>query len=411
MKPFLLILLLACLAFPQVQNPDYREIKNNKFVLNKITYIPLNEGMRYLHSCWGGIGYAKEGFVYVMVCDHATNAAGFEYQTKTDKLYYMGDIRTQLALTRHADRQPKIHTPLIQYGKNGLVYFGTDAGDRSLDVFDHADEGYRGGVLVSLNPITKEFKDLGLFLPHAGWKCLAVDQDHGYIYANLSAPSAYFTKYDIANNRFDMLGRVHEFEAPRILFLDKWNNVYNTATTGDLVRYNVEKDKLEYLNVKMMPGAAAGPGQIAYGPDRDWVIGIDGYTGTIMKYTPARDGPGRVDSVANIFGGVRKYMRNLNMAGNKLYMVVADREASETKEIKEDKKKRAKPTLYIFNLDTRAVEKKIPMDDRVQMGFSHGVADADGNLYVVGFLDTPDMARPGKVKDRVFLIKFNPKDL
>jgi hypothetical protein len=30
---------------------------------------------------------------------------------------------------------------------------------------------------------------------------------------------------------------------------------------------------------------------------------------------------------------------------------------------------------------------------------------------VVGFQDTPDMARPGKVKDRVFLIKFNPKDL
>jgi hypothetical protein len=115
-----------------------------------------------------------------------------------------------------------------------------------------------------------------------------------------------------------------------------------------------------------------------------------------------------VDSVANIFGGQRKYMRNLNMAGNKLYMVVADREASEVKDVK---KTRAKPTLYIFDLEKRVVEKKIPMDDRAQMAFSHGVSDADGNLYAVGFLDTPDMARPGKVSDRVFLIKFNPKDL
>jgi hypothetical protein len=407
MKPFFLVLLLACLAFPQVQNPYYREIKNKKFELNKITYIPLDEGMRYLHSCWGGIGYAREGFVYVLVCDHITNAGIFEYQTKADKLFYLGDVKTHLALPRHADRQPKIHTPLIQYEKDGLVYFGTDAGDRSLDVFDHADEGYRGGVLAAINPVTKELKNLGLFMPHGGYKCLAIDQERGYVYTNISAPSAYFVKYDIGNAKFDLLGRVHEFEVPRVLFLDKWNNVYNTGTAGNLVRYNVEKDTLEYLNVRMMPGET-GPGQVAYGPDRDWIIGIDGYSGDIRKYTPEKDGPGRVDSVANIFGGQRKYMRNLNMAGNKLYMVVADREASEVKEVK---KTRAKPTLYIFDLEKRVVEKKIPMDDRAQMAFSHGVSDADGNLYVVGFLDTPDMARPGKVSDRVFLIKFNPKDL
>ena len=407
MKSLLFLLLVCQIALPQVKNPYYREIQNKKFELNNITYIPLDEGIRYLHSAWGSIGYAKEGSVYAMVCDHITNAGIFEYQVKTDKLFFLGDIKTQLALPRHADRQPKIHTPLLQCDKDGLIYFGTDAGDRSLDVYDQVDEGYRGGVLATINPVTKELKNLGLFLPHGGYKSLAIDQERGYVYMNI-APTAYFTKYDIKNNKFDMLGRVHENETPRTLFLDKWNNVYNTSTTGNLVRYNVEKDTLEFLNVRMMGDAEAGPGQIAYGPNRDYVIGIDGYTGGIYKYTPKKEGAGTVDSIANVFNGQRRYMRNLNMAGNKLYMIIGDREASE---VKEAKKTRAKPFLYIFDLEKRVVEKKIAMDDRVQIVFSNGVSDSDGNLYAVGFQDTPDMARPGVKPDRVFLIKFNPKAL
>jgi len=409
MKSMIILFLAFLLAGAEsgaVKNPYYKEIPNKKFELNKITYIPLSGAMRNPNSAWGSIGTAREGFVYIMVCDHMSDAEVFEYNTKTDKLFTLGRITDHLGLKSWAERSPKIHSQVYQHAKSGLIYFGTDAGERSEgDLYDHQDEGYWGGFLCSLNPVTKEIKNLGLAGRHAGVKCLIVDSDNDVIYMNLSDGSR-FTKYDIKTGKFTDLGRINGYEIPRTLFFDKWNNAYNCTESSELVRYNRTKDELEFLNVRL-PGEPMGPSQIAYGPNRDYMYGIDNYSAIIFKYTPQADGPGRIDSLFRLNDAKKGVgTRNLNFAGNKLYAVLTGMESDEAAG---DSIRGA--NLVVFDPEKRVVEKKVRMDDCISACYGHPNMDAQGNCYVAGFMDVQASKKYEGKKALVHLVKFNPKSL
>ena len=254
-----------------VRNPWYHELPCKGFTRDNITYIPLEGDMKHPNSAWGSIGTAREGFVYVMVCDHISDAEIFEYNAAKNKLFTLGKISDLLALKSWAERTPKVHSQVVQNPKDGLIYFGTDAGDRSEGLFDHADEGYWGSFLCTLDPKTKEVRNLGLAARHAGAKSLAVDPAGNAVYLNFSN-GARFVRYDIKGRRFTDLGRINGLDVPRTLFLDKWGRVYNATESSHLVRFDPARGALEFLDTRL-PGSV-GVSQAAYGPDMDYIYMI-----------------------------------------------------------------------------------------------------------------------------------------
>jgi hypothetical protein len=391
-----------------VKNPYYKEVPNKKFVRDKITYIPLEGNLRFPNSAWGSIGWARQGLVYVMVCDHISDAEVYEYNTKTGKLCVLGKISDLLMLKSYAERVPKIHSQIYQDTKSGLLYFGTDAGDRSEGAtFDHGDEGYWGGFLCTLNPVTKEVKNLGLVERHAGVKNILVDSDHGLVYMNTSRES-YFYKYEISTGRFTNLGRVNGAEIPRTLFSDKWNNVYNCTESGYLVRYNLKKDTLEYLSTYWLGHNRGGVSQAAYGPNRDFIWAIDNYQANLMKYTPEENGPGRLDSITTFTSGKKAGARNLNYVDKKLCFILTGIEEAEA--VSGDTTHAS--YLYVYDTEKMQIIKKVKVDDDIRLAYGHPISDAAGNCYTVGFFGG-NPSKDGKAgkKAAVVLIQYNPKAL
>jgi len=176
----LLLLLFACLSLARVNNPWYKAIKYKPVMHQGIEYIQLGQDMAHPNSVWGSLGITKQGLVYVLVCNHINDVGIYEYNTGNGKLFTLGTLKQHLKHHHWFQRQPKVHTPLFQYSKDGRVYFATDAGDRSQGaVYEHALEGYEGGYLVSLDPKTKTIHNLGLLKKWHSTKAMVLDDKHG----------------------------------------------------------------------------------------------------------------------------------------------------------------------------------------------------------------------------------------
>ncbi|MBL8024798.1 MAG: hypothetical protein JNL74_00210 [Fibrobacteres bacterium] len=385
------------------QNPYYKNIPNNSFTNAGITYIPLGEGFSHPNSAWGSIGITREGQVYAIVCDHITDAALYEYDTGNDKLYFAGSMKALLHNRFHAQRQPKVHTPLLQYQKNGLVYYGTDAGDESEGaLYGHFDEGYAGGFLISLDPKTKEVRNLGLANRFGGTKSLVLDQKNGALYFTVS-PTCNLYRYQIAKDELTDLGRINGSNVVRTLFLDKWYNVYGATETGSLVRYNARKDSLEYLDASPFGAPNTGSSQVVYGPDNAYVIGYNAYSGQLSRYTPDSLGTGKVEELGFLFTEKKVMCRNINIVGDKLVALCT---AVEEVPLKERFR-----FITIYDLKEKKEVKRIEVDSHIHQAYGHPVADKKGNIYICGFWDASDYALPKDVKARVFLIKIPAKSL
>lgn len=401
LQPLLaLVFAVSWLSAATIQNPWYREIPAKAFTKDNITYIPLQGDMIHPNSAWGSVGVCKEGFVYIIVCNHISDSEIFEYNTQTGKLFSLGKVSDHLALKLWAQRQPKVHTQVVQNPKDGLIYFATDAGDRSEGLYDQADEGYWGSTLCTLDPKTKEVKNLGLADRHAGAKTLAVSPEGDAVYMNLSN-GCRFVKYDIKTRQFTDYGRINGRDVPRTLFTDKWGNVYNATESSWLVRYNPAKGALEHLDTRL-PGCM-GPSQVAYGPNKDYVYMVCGYTvGDVYKYTFEKDGPGKLDSLAIIMDKPGA-IRNLNESKGRLYAV------STAREVGEGGDSLTTADLIVFDPVKRAVEKRIRMDACVGACYGGPNMDKAGNCYIAAFAGgaVGKMTTPNSVH----LVKFNPAKL
>jgi hypothetical protein len=218
----------------------------------------------------------------------------------------------------------------------------------------------------------------------------------------------YLISYDIAANSFELLGKVNGMDIPRTLFIDKWGSVYSATECSELWRYDPSAGKIDFLPV-ILPGASVtGPSQVAYGQNGDCVYGVTHYTGHVYKYTPEKNGLGKIDSIANVsYKGMTAGLRNLNIQGDRLYMVVNGKELEEGGT--EDSSSIAR--LTVVNVKTGDIEKRIELDDAIRLAYGHPVSDSRGNCYTTGFMDTMGYKKYLGKKAVVYLLKFNPKKL
>ena len=184
---------------------------------------------------------------------------------------------------------------------NGDVYIG---GSIPVDNGGAGYDTYSGGHLLRYRPPADQAKrpiqvnaacdaeDLGIVAEHEGIYALTVDAARSVLYG-LTYPSGNFFRYQIADRKFTVLGRVAErrihgekFERDRLIAraiaVDQKGNVFTSGEDGALFRYRPGDSALEKL-ATTIPGE---PGREGYNRIEVWCPDVSGilYGGTTDGY-------------------------------------------------------------------------------------------------------------------------------
>jgi hypothetical protein len=118
----------------------------------------------------------------------------------------------------------------------------------------HLWEGFQGSNLILYDPQAKKAENLGIPVPHESIYGGVYDRKHHAFYF-----SGYFRghlyRYDLETKRIDDLGQVTEFGSFRFL-TGPDNHIYSASRSGYFYRVNVDKGKIEDLNIRF-PGTAS----------------------------------------------------------------------------------------------------------------------------------------------------------
>ncbi|MDQ2775135.1 MAG: hypothetical protein M3Y57_09505 [Acidobacteriota bacterium] len=364
-------------------------------------------------SSWGSIGYSSRyNKVYIGVTNHRDRQGLFEYDVASGKLRLCGFV-DEMGHLRPFEWQGKIHTQIVE-GPDGAMYFGTDGGEsREEDLKEHP-HGYGGGFFFKWDPQQRHLTNLGMALPYEGLKDIAVDHTDGTLFA-VSYPQVHLLTYDTPKNTLTDLGRVGSGHVPRVIFTDKWSNIYYVDWRQRLIKYEHDTKKLLF-NRDSLPAFPGTPGL-------DIITGItawasDSQSGTVylitygakmLAFHPQRHGIGTVEDLGGIYDDPDRppyiyYCPNLALHKNgKLYYFIGGHGSHAgrlqgTTLMEFDPRTRQKRVLgsYPLNVLTEAT--------------GSDVKDRDGNLYFAGRRDDPTVTKFGESGgNRPFLIIVHPE--
>jgi hypothetical protein len=294
------------------------------------------------------------------------------------------------------------------------MYFGTDGGEsREEDLKEHPD-GYGGGFFLRWDPAKQQLSNLGMGLPYEGLKDIAIDHADGTLLA-VSYPQVHLLAYNAAKDQFKDMGRVGSGHVPRVLFSDKWGNIYYVDWRQRLIEYEHETKKLVFERGSL-PAFAGTPGE-------DIITGItawasDAASGTIylitygakmLAFHPQQHGIGSIEDLGGIYDDPARpayiyYCPNLALSRNgKLYYFIGGHGSHAgrlpgTTLMEFDPKTRLKHILASYSLTT------------LTEATGSNVTDLLGNLYFAGRRDDPTVTKFGESGgNRPFLIIVNPE--
>lgn len=395
------------------------EYKN--MVKGGMHYYAFTQGFPKAHSIWSAMGITSDDMIYVGVSDHTVNSGLFKYDSKKDVMIYLGDVLGNGKLWLH-EWQGKIHTPIIQNPKDGLVYFGTDAGNGIWECAGIPGSEYVGGHWFVIDPKTDKISDLGLGTRYMGLKSIAVDPIHNRLFATTD-PSSHFIIYNIDKGKSPKyeeekdackdLGCINGAHEPRMVWTDKWGNCYTVNEIGQLVEYVAATGELRRLNSVLIPMAPGTPtwqpaqGASAVLPvnDKEFYYGIT-YYGRLFKHVPEEKGEGKVIDLGNGWGN-DNYNDQLKIGclalgqNNKLYYVIGGHGRFVTADssailVEFDPETKKKTLIYKF--------------DQIVTECTGGATDTKGNIYFAAHGQS--VPEPGKEAIRKpYLIKFHPSTI
>ena len=413
--PFLL-LLAAVAAWPASSASGYRNVE-----AGGMHYYAFTQGFPESNSIWSGLGITNDDMVYVAVSDHAINVGLFKYNPKKDTMSYLGDVLGNGKLWLH-EWQGKVHTLLIQNPKDGLIYFGTDAGNAFWEGIGTAEQTFVGGHWFCIDPKTDNVTDLGLGVEYLGLKSIAVDPVYDRIFATTD-PSSHFLVHDIdkgksrhfkvfreANRDLGCINGAHE---PRMTWADKWGNAYTHNEIGRLVEYVAATGDLKTLRTQIPFAAgtptwhqAEGPSAIVPVNGGEYFYGVT-YFGRLFKHVPEKSGEGRIVDMGNIMGDNDSVMcpigaHSLALGQNgRLYYAMG----GHGKFITEDS------SAVVYEYDLKTGKKQLAYKFRnIVRECTGGVTDSKGNIYFAAHgQSVPAPGAKGEAKP--YLVKFHPSTL
>ncbi len=362
------------------------------------------------HSTWGSIGYSSQhDKVFIGVTNHRDKVGLYEYDVAADNIRLLGFL-PELAHLRPWQWQGKIHSRITE-GPDGAMYFSTDGGESREEFLMNHPQGYNGGYFMRWDPAGNRFTNLGNGLRYESIKDITIDRLNGNL-LGISYPQGHLLLYDQERNDVRDLGRVASDHIPRVLFSDKFGNMYYDDWRQRLVKYEHDTRQLLFNpdSVAMFantPGYRIITGITGFAEDKQTgLIYLVTYSSKLIAFYPSRLGFGKMVDLGGVYDGDKApydyYCPNLSLGANgKLYYFIGGHGKYAIKD---------QTVLMEFDPQTRTkrIVLRFPLDTISEVT-GHGVADSVGNLYFCGrrrAAGAVDVGESGA--SRPFMIIFNP---
>ncbi len=363
------------------------------------------------HSTWGSIGYSSQhDKVFIGVTNHRDKVGLFEFDVAADNMSLLGFL-PELAHLRDWQWQGKIHSRITE-GPDGAMYFATDGGESREEYLMNHPQGYNGGYFMRWDPAGNKFTNFGNGLHYDSIKDVAIDRLNGNLMM-VSYPQGHLLYYDIEKKDLRDLGRVASDHIPRVMFSDKFGNMYYDDWRQRLIKYEHDTQQLLFNkdSVPMFdgtPGNRIITGITGYAEDMETgVIYLVTYSSKLIAFYPSRLGFGRMVDLGGVYDGDKApysyYCPNLALGKNgKLYYFLGGHGHYVVKDqvvlMEFDPDKRTKRIVMRFPIGT------------ISEVTGHGVSDSEGNLYFCGRRRAAGAVNVGESgASKPFMIIFNPQ--
>lgn len=194
---------------------------------------------------------------YISVCgenEKPLTALLYEYSPETGALRLMFDVAKIWIVDPEQMPPSKIHTS-IDFMPDGKLIMATHntapaPGHKQWmyeQHYEHPWEGYPGSILMIVDPDTNEVQVKGIPVPRESIYGGMLGNDPRYYYF-LGYMRGHFYRLDLETNEVKDYGKVTEFSSCR-LAKDAKGRLYGSSYTGELWRYDPERDEIEDLKV------------------------------------------------------------------------------------------------------------------------------------------------------------------
>lgn len=207
-------------------------------------------------SCWS-LSVGPDGRIYAAACNEQSPGGTVKvvrYNEKKDALDYLFDVSEVVDDPPDSGRatQCKIHYSFVPSMSDGILYMATHLSGPPIDQIIYSPFSswhdkkrcFRGSALIAFD--TKKDKVLwwDTMIPKEGCRCLVHDEERGLLYA-VSYPRDHFIIYDLKNRTSRDVGRIGSVNSQAI-FIDSRHRIWTSNDDGRLVRYDPEKERLEF---------------------------------------------------------------------------------------------------------------------------------------------------------------------
>lgn len=276
-------------------NPDDFRVINQTFVRQVILDEPAH------NACWDG-RLTSDGSFYFSVCSEHTNHEyaklyRYDFDSNTaSQCFYTKDF---LLKSDRYLRDSKFHTSISEK-PDGKLIMVTHSTDKSpchpvwlpYSFISNPWEGFPGGELMEYDPKTGKVELFGIPAPRESiYGGIYSPKDDAYYMLGWIRGHLY--RFDCKTRKCEDKGQVTEYRSYRIA-LGPDGHVYFSTKSGFLMRWNVDKQCLEDLDVRIpcdktekgraMPFTYMGP--CVNGPDGK-IYTTGNYTDLLSAYDPA----------------------------------------------------------------------------------------------------------------------------
>ncbi len=365
------------------------------------------------HSSWGSIGYSKtHKKVYIGVTNHRDKVGFFEYDIKRRKMRLHGFL-PELSNLREFQWQGKMHSQVVE-GPDGCMYFSTDGGEtRMLYLMNHP-RGYGGSFFYRWDPVAERLDNIGMGPRFDSLKDMMIDRKSGKILAT-TFPQVHLLLYDPQKNDLRDLGRVGSTHVPRVLFNDRYGNVYYVDWRQRLVKYEHDTEKLLFAKeslpfFKGTPPYSIITGITAWAEDQEkGMIYLITYGSKMIAYYPTRLGFGNCEDLGGIYDSDQKqpydyYCPNLALGDNGLLYYFIGGHGNYVDGVEQN-------VLMEFDPEkkTKRMVLSFPLKEINEVTGAN-VKDEEGNIYFCGRRRDPRAEMMGESgASRPFMVIFNPE--
>ena len=233
-------------------NPDEFRIINQTGVRQAIVQEPKH------NACWDA-NLAEDGTLYFSICSEHTNheyAKLYKYDFQTNTVSQCFYTRDYLLKSDRYLRDSKFHTS-IHFKPDGKLIMVTHSTDKSpchpvwlpYSFVSNPWEGFPGGELMEYDPKTGKVDLLGIPAPRESiYGAVYSPKDDAYYMLGWMRGHLY--RYDCKTRKCEDKGQATEYRCYRIV-LGADQNLYFSTKSGFMMRYNVDTQQLEDLNVRI----------------------------------------------------------------------------------------------------------------------------------------------------------------